>query len=746
MSNLLTKYIFLISLLTSCHFAFAQNSLSELRTLHATKTNDHITIDGELTENVWDSLDVATDFWQYFPIDTMISKTAAEARITFDDHFLYLGFKIKDVVPGPWVTTSLRRDFRGDHNDVISVILDPFSDKTNGMLFGVNPFGVQREGLLSGISGRSAGQSGFDLSWDNKWYSEAKRYHGYWTAEMAIPFKTLRYKGGSTAWKANFYAHDSKTAGKITWNHIPRNQRIFSVAFSGDLIFDEPLPKPGANISIIPYTTGLVSKDFIEGTDTNYEGNIGGDIKIGVTPSLNLDLTFNPDFSQVEADIQQTNLTRFELFYPEQRQFFLENQDIFASFGSSRLRPFFSRRIGIAQDPNTSLFVQNRINFGARLSGRIDKNWRIGLMDMQTAKDASIVQPGYNYAVLAVQRQLFSRSNISILGINKQATNILSSDSTLSDGVSKTDYNRLVGIDYNLASADNKWYGKLFYHQSISPENNHDAFSHGVNLIYDIPALKLEWNHQIVGKNFNPEVGFAPRTDYNLLAPAAQFLFYPNNTIANHGPGVRTEYVWNKAYGKTDHQFLAFYEINFASTATFVGGIQHDYTFLFDDFSPIDSEGPPLAAGTDYTYTSVVAEFRSDRRQDFYYNIETRLGQFYNGNIIRFDGTANYRLGRIGVASLYYSYNRISLPSPYSSGTIWLLGPKFDITFTRDIFLTTFFQYNSQIDNVNINARLQYRYAPVSDFFIVYTENYFPNHFKSKDRALVAKLTYWFNL
>ena len=745
--NHVIKSVFCLLAISFCFTTLkGQNELKRTKQLHVKKAVSKIEIDGVLDDADWEDADIATDFWQYFPIDTMISKVVREARITFDDQFLYVGVKSVDIVPGPWVTTSLRRDFRGDHNDVISVILDPFSDRTNGMLFGINPFGVQREGLLSGISGGSSGRSGFDLSWDNKWYSEAKTYDGYWTAEMAIPFKTLRYKQGSTEWKANFYAHDSKTAGKSSWNHIPRNQRIFSVAFTGDLIFDEPLPKPGANISVIPYVSGLASKDFIEGSDTNYGGNIGGDIKIGVTPSLNLDLTFNPDFSQVEADIQQTNLTRFELFYPEQRQFFLENQDIFASFGASRLRPFFSRRIGIARDPNTSLFVQNRINFGARLSGRIDKNWRLGLMNMQTAKDASILQPGYNYSVLAVQRQLFTRSNISILGINKQATNTLNSDSTLSDGISKTDYNRLVGIDYNLASADNRWYGKLFYHQSQSPENNDKAFSHGVNLVYDVPALKLEWNHQVVGKNFNPAVGFAPRTDYNLVAPAAQLLYYPNTNIANHGPGVRTEYIWNKEYGKTDHRFLAFYEINFASTATFEGGIQNDYTYLFDDFSPIDSDGPPLEAGTDYTYTSFVAEFRSDRRQDFYYLVETRLGQFYNGNIIRFDGSANYRLGRHGVASLYYSYNRINLPPPYTSGTIWLLGPRFDITFTKEIFLTAFFQYNSQIDNINVNARLQYRYAPVSDFFIVYTENYFPNHFKSKNRALVAKLTFWLNI
>lgn len=729
--------------------ALCQDNGAYVQELHVKKTTEKIKIDGILDEEVWNHSEVGTNFWQYFPMDTMISNTVSEAKITFDDQYLYVGFKILDPQPGPWVTTSLRRDFRGNHNDVISVIFDPFSDKTNGIIFGVNPYGVQREGLLSGITGRARGQSGFSLSWDNKWYSEAKTYEeeGYWTAEMAIPFKTLRYKGGSTKWKGNFYRLDSKTAERSTWNHIPRNQNIFSMAFSGDIIFDEPLPKPGANISIIPYASGLISRDFLEGTDTEYEWNVGGDIKIGVTPSLNLDLTFNPDFSQVEADVQQTNLTRFELFFPERRQFFLENQDIFASFGSTALRPFFSRRIGIARDPNTKLWVQNKISYGARLSGRIDKNWRIGLMNLQTAKDESIVRPGFNYSVLALQRQVFARSNISVLGINKQATHIVEEDSTLSGGIDKSNYNRLLGIDYNLATADNKWYGKIYYHQSFSPTDNDKAHSHGVNLTYDIPALKLQWNHQIVGENFNPEVGFAPRTDFNRIAPGIQFLFYPKSNIARHGPGLLTEYIWNAQYGKTDHLFHPYYEVNFGTSATLATGIRNDYTFLFDDFDPIGGdEGIPLEAGTDYLYTSFVAEFRSDRRQDFYYDVETLLGQFYNGSVVRFDGTLNYRLGLVGVVSLNYSYNRIALPEPHSSGTLWLLGPRFDITFTRDIFLTAFFQYNSQIDNVNINTRFQWRYAPVSDLFIVYTENYFPNQLTSKNRALVAKLTYWFNL
>lgn len=746
MNKLLFYFFFVCLSFILVNSGICQNNDLYSRQLNIKKATGKIKLNGILDEQDWKIANIATDFWQYFPTDSALSSTITEAKITFDQQFLYVGFKVYDPKPGPWVTTSLRRDFKGDHNDVVSVIFDTFSDKTNGIIFGVNPFGVQREGMLSGISGSSGARSGFDLSWDNKWFSATKTYEGYWTAEIAIPFKTLRYKGGATSWKANFYRLDSKTAERSTWNHIPKNQLIYSTAFTGDLIFDEPLPKPGANITLIPYASGLAAKDFLAGTETKYNGNFGGDVKIGITPSLNLDLTFNPDFSQVEADEQQSNLTRFELYYPEKRQFFLENQDIFASFGASRLRPFFSRRLGIAVDPDTKLFVQNKIQYGARLSGRIDKNWRIGLMNMQSARDFTIRHPQTNYTVLAIQRQLFARSNISIIGVNKQLTNNSGNDIIIAEDSINNRYNRLIGVDYNLASSDNRWSGKIFYHMTISPENKNEVYSHGANLVYNIPWINVEWNHQLVGKNFNPEIGFAPRTGYNLMSPGVQFLFYSGHNIANHGPGIRTEYIWNKEFGKTDHEYFLFYEINFASSATFEGGIRNDYTYLLGDFNPVGSEGLPLLEGTDYNYTSLVAEYRSDRRKDLYYQLETHMGQFYNGEIYSLSGELNYRYGLLGIASLNFSYNNVALPEPYSNGTVLLIGPKLDFTFSKKVFLTAFLQYNNQIDNININTRFQYRYKPVSDFYLVYTENYFPGGFVSKNRAIVAKLTYWLNL
>lgn len=722
---------------------------TEVRQLQVQFTSTPPKIDGELNEALWQEAEhMATDFWQYFPFDTARATTRTEVLMFFDDKNVYLGFRCYDPEPGGFVTNSLRRDFRGTHNDAITVVFDPFSDQTNGMFFGINPFGVQREGLISGVSGGRAGSSGFDLSWDNRWFGEASIKDDYWTAEMAIPLKTLRYEKGSETWMANFYRLDSKTAERSTWGNIPRNQSIVSLAFSGNLQFEKPLPKTGANVVLIPYVTGGVSKDHLAGTGQSSTGNIGGDAKIAVTPSLNLDLTFNPDFSQVEVDVQQTNITRFELFFPERRQFFLENADLFSSFGMTGVRPFFSRRIGLALDESTGLNVPTQINYGARLSGRIDENWRIGAMNMQTAKDGSINLPGYNYSVMALQRQVFARSNISAIFINKQATNRLNGDSTLVSGIDGGNYHRLVGLDYNLASDDNRWSGKFFYHQAFDPDKeNSENFSHGVQLVYDVPAWRIQWEHQLVGEEFEPDVGFTPRQNFFSINPSVQYRMYPNGKIANHGPGVSMSYIWNQQDGKTDQLARVFYEANFSNNAELVASIDHEYTYLFSEFDPTRTgEGEALPQGSDYNYTTLNAGYQSDQRRFCFYNLEFQGGQFFNGNLYRLAGDVNFRFQPYVLATLNFAYNRINLPEPFSSGDIVLFGPRFDITFTRKIFLTTFLQYNNQIDNINLNARLQYRFKPVSDFFLVYTDNYFPENLRVKNRAVVAKLTYWLNL
>ena len=732
---------------------FSLPSFSQLPGLQIGATKEKVSIDGYLDEEIWQSADVANHFRQYFPSDTSRSIIDTEIRMAYDRNFIYIAAKMFNRAPGlgKYVTPSLRRDFRGEANDGISFVFDTFKDRTNAFIFGVNPFGVQREGLISN-GGSGNGQS-FSLSWDNKWYAEAKQFDGYWTAEIAIPFKTLRFKEGLSSWYINFYRIDSQTGERSSWSPIPRNFDISSLAFNRELIWDTPLEKPGANVSVIPYTAMSQSKDFEQGLPQAGTLDFGGDAKVGLGPALNLDITVNPDFSQVDVDQQVTNLDRFEIFFPERRQFFLENADLFSDFGVDRMRPFFSRRIGIAEDTVKEENVQNKIHYGVRLSGKINNNLRVGLLNMHAAKDENLGLLATNYTVATFQQKVFSRSNIGMIFINKQAfQDTLGGEFTLSPG----HYNRIIGLDYNLASPDNKWAGKFFYHRSMNELQLDSTFAMGVDMAYNTLKWEISSTIQNIGANYNPETGYARRVNYHRLAPTAWYNFYPNSKIIqSHGPGLDFDLYRNQFYGVTDYDYNFMYRMKFTNTGFFNIRLRREFVFLFDPFDPTNTESLELPSGSSYANNVVIARYFSDQRKKFSYSLSTRSGGYFNGNRVNLEGSVGYRLQPYGMVSMDFAFNRIRLPEPYASADLVLFGPKFDLTFTKNVFWTTFFQYNSQISNLNINSRLQWRFKPVSDLFIVYTDNYFASSFEHgelisvgqpKYRSLVLKLTYWLNL
>ena len=702
------------------------------------RTSSPIELDGVADEPAWQTADVARDYWQTFPMDTSRAQAKTEFRMTYDDKFIYIAAICYKTTEGDYfVTPSLRRDFRGGSIDLLTFIIDPFRDETTAFLFGVNPYGVQREGLIS--NGGSSSED-FDLSWDNKWYSAVKRYDDYWLAELAIPFSTLRFKEGATAWNINSYRQDSYLNERSIWSRVPRNFTPFSLAFPGQLVWDQPLGKPGFNASLIPYVSGSVGKDHLEGTSTTAGFSAGGDAKIAVTPSLNLDLTINPDFSQVEVDQQVTNIDRFEIFFPERRQFFLENADLFGSFGSERARPFFSRRIGVAIDSATGVNVQNPILGGARLSGRVNRQWRVGLMNIQTGRDAQINQPSVNYTVGAVQRQVLARSNIAAIFVNKQAM------ATGEFGIEPNQFNRLAGLDYNLASANNRWNGKVYYHRSFDPDQPKDAYSHGANLLFSTENWEVNGDYQLTGRHFNAEVGFVPRVGIRRASLVAERTFYPRSpTVQRHGPGVWQQVQWTPETGISDHSTFLFYNVRFLNTSSLLVSLENQYVRLLNDFNPTN-RGVDFLANEEFGAQGIFINYESDGRRLFSYEFETYHGEYYAGYLHSFEGEFNYRWQPYGLFTLNLNYNRIRLPAPYSTANLWLIGPRLDLTFTRKLFFTTFVQYNSQSDNVNINSRFQWRFQPVSDLFVVYTDNYFPAPFRVKNRALVVKLNYWLNL
>jgi hypothetical protein len=736
--KIFSSLFFITGLFLSLQLAGQTKSLPNA---FAFKLKEPIVLDGILDEAIWqDAEGWNGNFMQYFPSDTSLSKFPTRVKVAFDDTNLYLAAIMENTGPRKYVSTSLRRDYRGEQNDGISFVFDTFNDLTNAFQFGVNPYGVQREALLANGGSRA---EDLNLAWDNKWYSEAKIMENHWQVEVIIPLSTIRFKEGAQNWNVNFYRIDSHTGERSTWAPIPRNIPIITTAFLRKMIFEEPLLKKGANVSLIPYVAGRTSRNFLENSSEALTPAIGGDAKIGIGPAMNLDLTFNPDFSQVEVDQQVTNLDRFEIFFPERRQFFLENGDLFDSFGQPRSRPFFSRRIGVDIDSATGQNVQSKIIYGARLSGKLNENWRVGAMNMQTATDEDAGIVGKNFTVLALQRKVFERSNIGLIYVNKESL-ALDEYQQLFD---PTAYNRLLGVDYNLNSANGKWTGKVFYHRTFESVKVDKPYSFNAYLLYN----DLHWNWtfsiQDVGKSYNPEVGFVPRSDFKRINPDLTYLFYPKSKLINrHGPKLEFEGLWNETLGTTDRDINLGYIVRFNSLAELEITQRNRYVYLFSNFDPTRSGGAPLAAGTDYSYQNVLVEYRSNPRKKLNVGVIGEFGEYFTGSIQRITSQTGLRLGYLANISMNFNYARIRLPQPQRDADLILVGPRIDLTLTKDLFWTTFVQYNSQIDNLNINTRIQWRYAPVSDFFLVYTDNYFPGDFLPKQRSLVFKLNYWLNL
>lgn len=709
------------------------------------ETNEPIVIDGLLDEEVWKNADIAQNFQQNFPTDTVGAIAKTEIRFTYDQKYLYIAavcYNSSD--DAKYVTPSLRRDFRGGGNDMFVIHFDTFDDRTNAFQFGINPYGVRREGLVSNGGGQRGDLS---LDWENKWIGETTMQDGYWVAEIAIPFKSIRFKEGKTTWNFNAYRIDSNTGERSAWNPIPRNFVLYSLAHTGKLNWDKPLKNPGANIAVIPYISANASASggYTDPDDGQVARNsksgfdAGFDAKIGLGPALNLDLTVNPDFSQVEVDQQVTNLDRFEIFFPERRQFFLENADLFAEFGDNGLRPFFSRRIGISRDESTGQNVENPIRFGARLSGKINNNLRLGILNMQAAALEDIEVPEINYTVAVLQQKIFSRSNLSFLFVNKQDL-----ENTVNPSINQ--FNRVLGIDYNIASRDNRLTGKVFYHQSFDKEDPKSDFATAARLQYSVVPYEIEGAVQVVGANYNPEVGFVRRRDYNFVSGRFQKNFYPSSNVFQRlNPQIEATMFTNPEFGTTDSEFNLSFGGQLLNTGRFDIGVTRQYTFLFQDFDPTRKGNEPLPAFSDYTYTGVRGNYNSDTRKKFYYNVNAYVGEFFNGNRLTLAGRMNYRFQPYGIVSMDFSYNKIDLPDPHGKADLILVGPRFDITFSKKLFWTTFIQYNNQIDNVNVNSRLQWRFAPVSDLFIAYTDNYFPEDMINKNRSIVIKMTYWLN-
>jgi Domain of unknown function (DUF5916) len=729
---------------------FAQK-INEKYEYHINKATSAIKIDGKIDEEGWTKCEVAKDFWMVTPADTSRSAIKTEARFTYDDKFFYFSAVCYQQSEAPYIVESLKRDFNFGRNDNIWLILEPFNDLTNGWVFGSNAAGAQFDGQIA--EGTLLNQN-----WDNRWVSQTSFDGKKWIVEMAIPFNSLRYKAGETRWGMNISRLDLRANEKSVWAPVPRQFFSITLAYTGSLVWDNPPPAPKTNISIIPYVLGGSSTNFEKNENAVFRKDIGGDAKIALTPALNLDLTVNPDFSQVDVDQQVTNLNRFELFFPERRQFFLENSDIFNSFGGQETRPFFSRRIGLGTP----------IQYGARLSGKLDNNWRIGVLNMQTSgnSDTSVALPTYNYSVVALQRKLFSRSNISMMVVNKDGVGF----ENLNEKKGFNSYNRNVVLQYNLASKDNFWNGKFALMKSFSPQLTGDDWTQLIDVGYTTQAWDIGLTYSRVGENYRSEVGFVPRRGYFYIEPSIGYLFYPkkaNSQIVSHGPRLfafvsennnQNVPITTSLSSDNASTVALLYNFTFRNRATLNVWTGYDNTTLFSQFNPINpfSREFYVQNRSQHIWNSWGTEFASTSRSLFTYGFNSRYGGYYgDGTRLRLNGQVGYRFQPYVSISLSAEYNQIEDVKVFQRSdnkatmggfNFWLVQSKFDVTFTNKLFWTTYIQSNGQVNNVNLNSRIQWRYKPASDIFLVYSDNYLPTDLGIKNRSIVLKWNYWWNI
>ncbi len=702
------------------------------------RTNETIKIDGELSEATWQTADVATNFWESINRDKDPAKHQTEIRLAYNDEFIFVAIKCYDTIP--YINATLKRDTRPNNSDVLALMFDPMNQHANAFIFCVSAYNVQYEDMYST-------SNNINWTWDNKWFSATKRYNDSWTSEMAIPFKSIRYAAGKTEWGLNFIRGDQKNAQWSLWTKVPLNIQWNDLGYFGSLVWDAPPPVPGKNISFIPYASSTMQKDNENNTSLKAKINAGFDAKVAVSSNMNLDLAVNPDFSQVEVDQQVTNLTRFNIFFPEKRTFFLENADLYADLGYEFIRPFYSRTIGLDADGNAIPIIG-----GARLSGNLNKKLRIGLMNIQTLRKNNF--GAQNYTAVVMKERVFKRSGINAYFLNRQS--FLTDSQKLKDPLNQ--YSRNAGLETELTSNTGKWKTFGGIHYSFKPGIKDRNFFISTGAEYSTRNIGAKLHYNEVGTNYYADMGFVGRINnydayldtifrlgFKQLFAEAEYKSIPQKgKINSHLWGIENQIYFNPGGSLSDQLNRLRYKIDFKNSSALTTGFERSDTRLL--FYTKFTGNAPLPPDK-YVYHRFNIEYKSDSRKNIGITAGIKAGGFYNGNLFSTTGEIRFRKQPWGNFSILMDYNKLDFPQPYGNAELFLISSKTEIGFSTNIFWTIYFQYNTQQNNVNINSRFQWRFKPMSDLFIVYTDNYFTTPFlKNRTRALIFKLNYWFNL
>ncbi len=679
-----------------------------------------IVVDGTLDEPEWKLAQPATDFIQNEPRTGEPVTERTEVRLLYDQENLYVGVYCFDSAGEEGiVVTSVKRDYTPGENDNFIILLDTFNDDRNAVMFSTNPKGAKRDTQVG------ADGSNNNSDWDAIWHVKTKITSEGWQAEIAIPFKTLRFKEGEEqTWGVNFLRRIRRNNEFGFWSPIPRPYRISRVSMAGELNGLQGIQQ-GRNLYVKPYLSTPITRR--EGDDVDFIPEVGFDVKYGITPGLTMDLTVNTDFAQVEADEQQINLTRFSLFFPEKREFFLENDTIF-QFGSlsrgfrgaqgREIIPFFSRRIGISEGRLIPILG------GVRLSGTLGK-YRVGMLSMQADEFEDI--PSTNFSVVRVRREIFRSSDIGGLFVSKQAGG--------------GQFNRTYGLDTNLkflTSLDVSSFLLKTDTPGIRDQNMAADFSIAWrDQLFDILAGYLT-----IQDEFNPEVGFAPRTGIRKAREKFTVRPRPGESIPwirEFRPDVEIEYITDQENTLVTRTVELSSAIELQDSSIFWFGRTATFERLDDPFEI--RPGQNVAPG-DYQFEEWAAFFSSDRTRMFSTEVRGSKGSFFDGHKDSYRAGFQFQPGYQLAAEVSWIHDDITLPS--GDFTTTLTTTRLRYSFTTTMFLNALIQYNSTLREISSNIRFNFIYKPLSDFFLVYNERRTTTG-EVLERALIAKLTYLFD-
>jgi len=699
------------TLIAAGHLETPDRSSDGRRRIVASQAAAAIKVDGVLDDSAWATAQVASGFVQSEPHEGEPATEATEVRIIIDATTLYIGARLVDRTPSAIVVNDIRKDFDETQQDDFEIILDTFGDRRNGYVFITNLAGAKADRQISGEGKEVNG------SWDAVWNVRTRRTEDGWVAEVAIPLRALRFEPGtSTRWGVNFSRRIRRKNEVDFWSPVPRSYGLYRVSLAGNLD-SISTGSSGRDLRIKPYVAGRTVRET-GGASFSQKADAGVDLKLGIGRSLTMDGTVNPDFAQVEADEQQVNLTQFSQFFPEKREFFLENSGIFyvgdaarnQRIGNTAATPdedlllFFSRRIGLTDSGSTV-----PIDGGLRLTGKAGA-YGTGVFDLQTRGGAG--QGANNYAVVRVRRDILHGSDIGIIAMNRQSTD------------SSNNYNRVYGADANI-----RFFGVLDWSSYLigtsSPNVSSGQYAARTSFNYDGNFYHVKLGLMSIGDGFRDDLGYYRRTDVRKYLVEAgirpRFASLQQIGILEMHPHIGWNYYENQAgqmVGKLLHTGYTFFLNNGGYVELSVNPEMEQITDPFE----IDGSIPPIPPG-DYFWHTWRLSGQTDPSRMVSVTAEGIVGGLWSGTQRTFNGGVTlhpfYKL-QLSTGLQHTTAELDSPPHSHFHETLWT--GRMNFSFTTNMFFDGLVQYEADTHLVSANLRFNFIHHPLSDLYLVFNE------------------------